>query len=196
MKGKSVDIREVVFNNRSYTPIPLIVIVLILAEPTWTSFILGAFIALSGEFLRIWGVSHAGSATRTTSGAGGNELITSGPFAIIRNPLYLGNFFITIGFAIASWAWMPWMLLVVIVLFGLQYWLIVSLEEEYLSRHFGYMYQKYKNHVPRFFPRLSPWNDRQRRSGNWREAFRSERSTLTSFITFLVVLWARWRLFS
>lgn len=191
-----MDIREVVFNNRSYTPIPLILIVLILASPTWPAFLLGLGIALLGEMLRIWGVSHAGSATRTTSGAGGDDLITSGPFAYVRNPLYLGNFLITIGFTVASWAWMPWMLILVILLFGIQYWLIISLEEEYLSQHFGYKYQLYKNHVGRFLPRMVPWPDRDPRSGNWRAALRSEKSTLTSFVTFALVLWLRWKLFS
>ncbi len=191
-----MDIREVVFNNRSYTPIPLILALLILAHPTPTSFWLGLLIALAGELLRIWGVSHAGSATRTTSGAGGDELITSGPFAVVRNPLYLGNFLISIGFTVAAWAWMPWMLLLVFVLFVFQYGLIVSLEEEYLQKKFGPVYERYKNHVPRFLPRLRPWADADRRRANWKAAFRSEKSTLTSFVSFALILWARWKLFS
>ncbi len=191
-----MDIREVVFNNRSYTPIPLILALLILAHPTAAVFWLGLVVALLGEFLRIWGVSHAGSATRTTSGAGGEELITSGPFAYVRNPLYLGNFLISLGFTIAAWAWMPWMFLLVLALFGIQYGLIISLEEEYLQKKFGPIYERYKNHVPRFFPRWRPWADADKRHANWKAAFRSEKSTLTSFLSFAILLWFRWKLFS
>ncbi len=191
-----MDIREVVFNNRSYTPIPLILALLILAQPTAEAFWPGLALALLGELLRIWGVSHAGSATRTTSGAGGDELITSGPFAYVRNPLYLGNFLISLGFTIAAWAWMPCMFLLVLVLFGVQYGLIISLEEEYLQKKFGPIYERYKNHVPRFFPRLRPWADADKRPANWKAAFRSEKSTLTSFVSFAILLWFRWKLFS
>ncbi len=191
-----MDIREVVFNNRSYTPIPLILALLILAHPTPVSFWPGLVVALAGELLRVWGVGHAGSATRTTSGAGGDELVTSGPFAYVRNPLYLGNFLISLGFTIAAWAWMPWMFLLVLVLFGIQYGLIISLEEEYLQKKFGPRYERYKNHVPRFLPRLRAWPDAAARRANWRAALRSEKSTLTSFVSFAVLLWARWKLFT
>jgi protein-S-isoprenylcysteine O-methyltransferase Ste14 len=191
-----VDIREVVFNNRSYTPIPIIIVTLILAQPNWISFVLGILIALTGEAVRLWAVSHAGSATRTTSGAGGDELIMTGPFAHTRNPLYLGNFLLTIGLCIAAWPWMPWMLIIVIGLFIFQYSLIISLEEEYLRNKFSQLYQEYLQNVPRFIPRFKPYNSQQNRIPCFTKALRSERSTLTSLTVVSLLILLRWQVWS
>ena len=79
------------FTYRSYTPIPFVVVMLVFAYPNIWSLTAGFIIALAGELIRLWGVSWAGSETRTTGGVGGTYLIVSGPFAHLRNPLYLGN---------------------------------------------------------------------------------------------------------
>ena len=126
-----MDIRKFFFDNRSYTPIPLIIAVLILAQPTWNTFLIGISISVVGELIRIRAVAHAGSATRTTSGAGGEELVMTGPYAFMRNPLYLGNFLMASGLCIAAWPWMPWMLLLLFVLFVVQYAFIISLEKNF-----------------------------------------------------------------
>ena len=55
------------------------------AQPTIQSLIIGFVTALIGEIVRFWGVSWAGSETRTTDGAGGTFLIISGPFSYVRN---------------------------------------------------------------------------------------------------------------
>ena len=110
-------VREFLFNYRSYTPIPILIVMLILATPTPASLITGFVIALSGEFTRIWAVKHAGGATRTTSGVGGSVLITHGPYGMTRNPLYVGNFLLSTGLVIMAWAWMPYLLLLFWVLF-------------------------------------------------------------------------------
>ena len=63
-------IRESFFKYRSYTPIPIILAAIILAETTWISYLIGFLIAASGEIIRIWAVAFAGSATRTTGEVG------------------------------------------------------------------------------------------------------------------------------
>lgn len=189
-----MDIRKFFFDNRSYTPIPLIIAVLILAHPTWHTFLTGIAISVVGELIRVWAVAHAGSATRTTSGAGGEELVMTGPYAFIRNPLYLGNFFMASGLCIAAWAWMPWMLLLLIVLFVIQYALIINLEEEYLRNNFGDIYRTYVQNVPRILPKLMPYNSGQERFPSLQKALHSERSTLTSFISVSLLIFLRWQL--
>ncbi|HEX9935118.1 MAG TPA: methyltransferase, partial [bacterium] len=129
-----MDFRLLFFKYRSYTPIPMILAVLILARPTMVSFFFGLGIVLLGEAVRFWGVLYAGSATRTTDRAGAGRLVTDGPFAHMRNPLYTGNFILSFGLLIMCWAWMPWMAVVFIFLFGLQYSHIVKLEEEFLLK--------------------------------------------------------------
>ena len=191
-----MDIRQFFFNFRSYTPIPLIIAVLILAEPNWISFPVGIGIAILGEIIRILSVAHAGSATRTTSGAGGDELVMTGPYAYLRNPLYLGNFLMTAGLCIAAWPWMPWLLVITVVLFLVQYSLIINLEEEYLAKTFSQTYQKYKENVPRIIPRFPKYASGQDRLPSLKKAFRSEKSTLTSFFVVSLFIFLRWQIWS
>ena len=55
-----------IFKYRSYTPIPFLLIMFFYANPNIWSILIGLIIALTGEAIRIWGVSWAGSETRTT----------------------------------------------------------------------------------------------------------------------------------
>lgn len=187
-----MDIREFFFNYRSYTPIPLLIAMLILADPTPATLIGGFAIALTGELLRLWAVRHAGGATRTTSGVGGSVLITSGPFAYVRNPLYLGNFLLTTGLVLMAWAWMPWLLLLLWLLFLLQYGLIISREEEYLRGQFGAQYEEYVQKVPRFLPRLAPFKRQAVQVMSWLSAIKVEKNTLMSFLLVSAAVLVRW----
>src|SRR5215831_1478475 len=92
-----MDIRQRLFQYRSYSPIPFLVVMIVFAHPTPLSLVTGGAMVLAGEFLRLWGVSIAGSETRTTGPVGGTFLITTGPFSYVRNPLYLGNMLMYIG---------------------------------------------------------------------------------------------------
>src|SRR4030042_4519911 len=173
-------IRHFFFKYRSYTPIPLVIVALVFAVPSWVSFFTGFGMMLTGEWIRFRGVAYAGSATRTTGGAGGDRLITSGPFAYVRNPLYLGNFFLSSGVLVMSWALMPYMALFFFLLFALQYTLIVNLEEEYLAKRFGAEYEAYCSSVRRWIPRLIPYKGEETFSPNLKKALRSERNTFQS----------------
>ncbi len=189
-----MDIRQIFFNYRSYTPIPLLIFLLIFAHSTAYSFWLGLAIVLFGESIRLWAVQHAGGATRTTDGVGGEELITHGPFAYVRNPLYLGNFLLGNGIVIMAWAWMPWMLLVFWAVFLLQYGMIISLEEDYLQGRFGETYMQYKREVPRVLPRLSPFRKQDVQVMPFKRALRTERDTLLAYVLISVAIYLRWKL--
>jgi len=172
-------IREWLFRHRSYTPVPLVVAMLLFAKPTAASFAWGLPMALLGEALRLWGVSLAGSSTRVTGGVGAIELVTSGPFAHVRNPLYLGNILLYVGMGIASNALFPWLQTAGLLWFAFQYSAIVGLEEDYLRTRFGDAYARYCAAVPRFIP--SP----RRYDGggpqpelSWARGLRSDRSSL------------------
>ncbi len=140
------------FESRSYTPIPFLIVMLIFAHPTVYSIIIGFLIAIIGETFRLWGVVYAGSETRTTGSVGGTYLVVSGAFAYLRNPLYLGNILLYTGIGIMSMALFPYLQIVALLFFYFQYRLIISEEEKYLEKTFGEAYATYKKNVPRLIP--------------------------------------------
>src|SRR5437867_6762129 len=99
-----MDIRQRLFQYRSYTPIPFLLVMMMFAHPTLTSLLTGFCFLCAGESLRLWGVAIAGSETRTTGPVGGTYLITTGPFSHVRNPLYVGNILIYLGLGVMSFA--------------------------------------------------------------------------------------------
>jgi protein-S-isoprenylcysteine O-methyltransferase Ste14 len=184
-------IAGVLFRLRGYTPIPLVLGSLVVAHVTARSALVGTICVLTGESLRLWGVSHAGSATRTRE-IGAPFLVTSGPYAYTRNPLYIGNLFMTCGFIIVANVWMPFMLAAVLGAFALQYGLIVRLEESRLDALFGETYRAYRRDVPRFGIRLTPYAYRSPRSGRLSMALISEKRTFQTTALLFVLFGLRW----
>jgi len=164
---------------------------LVFAEPTISSILIGLMIVLTGEAIRFWGVSIAGSETRTTGTVGGTYLITSGPFAYVRNPLYVGNMLLYAGVGVMSMALFPWLLIVAVGWFYLQYYLIVTKEEEYLAVRFGPAYDHYRKHVGRFIPRVTTYvsPNPPPKVMSTRDGIASERRTFQAIllVTLLVV---------
>lgn len=190
-----MDIRNFFFKYRSYTPIPLALLIIFYANPTWPQWLLGLAILALGELIRLNAVRHAGGATRTTR-VGAPELCMSGPYAHVRNPLYVGNMIIYTG--IVFFAGSPnlsAMLLLTWAFFTIQYWLIVNLEEETLLKLFGAEYETYRQLVPALFPRILPWDSgTNREPASWRKTFRTEKRTLQNISLILIVIFIRWLL--
>jgi protein-S-isoprenylcysteine O-methyltransferase Ste14 len=179
---------------RSYTPIPFLVLMERYAQPTVVTMALGFFLVAAGEFSRIYGVAYAGSLTRVTGSVGAPEVIVSGPFAHVRNPLYVGNMLTYLGIGIMSNALFPWLLLAALAWFSFQYYHIVMAEEGFLEKEFGAVYLEYKRSVPRFIPRFPVYVNpiQSKQLANWKEAIHSERRTfqaLSLVLVILVVLW-------
>jgi len=188
-------LRQKLFQYRGYMPIPFLLAMIVFAQPTNVTMLVGFVIAALGEFTRFWGVAYAGSLTRVTGSVGAPEVIVSGPFAHVRNPLYVGNILTYVGVGVMSNALFPWLVIGAFVWFVFQYVLIVQLEEEFLEGHFGEPYLVFKRNVPRFIPRVSPYRAEAHQPPHWDEAVRSERRTfeaLALVMAILVVLWI-WR---
>ncbi len=187
-----MDLRASVFAARSYTPIPLLIAVLIMAESTVLTFVGGGLLVVLGESIRLWAVGYAGSATRTRH-VGAPSLITNGPYGRVRNPLYVGNLILSLGLCVMAWAWMPYMLGIFLAAFGIQYGLIVSLEEESLRKTFGEAYDDYAGAVPRFLPRLTEYaGGGEPAPYDFAAALRSERRTFQSTAAVVAALIVRW----
>ena len=182
---------ELLFRIRGYTPIPFFTVALILAKPQKDLITFGIILITFGEFLRIWGVSYAGGSTRTRK-VGAPVLVTNGPYAYLRNPLYLGNLFIYTGAIIAMGGWLPYLMWIVILFFSLQYMFITRLEENKLIELFGDKYLDYKNAVPSYFPRLSAYPNRTHIQPEVISALKSEKSTFINIILLTILFILRW----
>jgi protein-S-isoprenylcysteine O-methyltransferase Ste14 len=190
-----MEFRQLLFKNRSYIPIPFLIVMVIFAEPTVVSMMYGFVLVVLGEYFRLWGVAIAGSETRTTGPVGGTFLVTTGPFAYVRNPLYLGNMLIYIGIGTMSFALFPWLMIVAFIYFYMQYSLIVSLEEEHLAQKFGEEYERYTKSVPRFFPSLIPYKrgSNEQPELDWKRGFISEKRTLQAIVLLMILLAVIWQ---
>jgi protein-S-isoprenylcysteine O-methyltransferase Ste14 len=81
-----------------------------------------------------------------------HALVTSGPFAWVRNPIYLAIFTMQLAFAVAFGHWRA--LIVGVPLYWLGTWLRVAQEEKLLRAQFGEAYDAYARRVKRFIPGL------------------------------------------
>jgi protein-S-isoprenylcysteine O-methyltransferase Ste14 len=182
-----VSIGEKLFTWRDYTPIPLIFLVLFTAEPSVRSATIGTLIIMAGELLRIYSVAFIGSVSRTrnTTSAGAN-LITSGPFSWMRNPLYVGNFLITLG--IAVFGAVSWVVLIAVLAFAFQYHCIVKYEEELLKKKFGQTYMTYMQDVPAWLPNKTPSLEGLEWPDTFTPALKSEKRTLSAVAIMLLAL--------
>ena len=153
-----MDIRNIFFKFRSYTPIPIALAIIYNSQPILPFNILGILLIAIGEIIRINAVRYAGGATRTRN-VGAPSLCTSGPYSHTRNPLYWGNIIIYAGVAfLGGGQWMWHLVSIIIIFFIVQYYFIISLEEETLKLKFGEEYESYIKNVPKLLPKLIPWD--------------------------------------
>lgn len=181
-----------IFSYRSYTPIPFLIVMLAFQKATIESMIIGFIISLIGEGFRLWGVSVAGSETRTTGGVGGSFLVVTGAFAYVRNPLYLGNILLYLGIGVMSMSLFPYLQIGALIFFYIQYKFIIGEEEKYLEKTFGNQYEEYRNNVPRFLPRLTSFKNPgiEQPEYDIKKGLKSETRSLQAFamVTILLVV--------
>ncbi len=109
--------------------------------PQWP----GILVCFFGASIRYWASGYLRKDTRPAVG---------GPYAHVRNPLYLGTYLMALG---TAWAIENYILLAVVtVAFAVIYHFIILDEEVKLRRIFGQPYLTYSALVPRFFPRPLP----------------------------------------
>ena len=110
-----------------------------LALPTRSSLIIGVPVSLAGLLLRAWAAGHL---------AKNRELATGGPYAYIRNPLYVGTLLVAAGLVIATRR------VELAILFGavfsFVYLPVIQNEEQHLRNLFP-SFGDYANKVPPLF---------------------------------------------
>ncbi len=176
-----------VFSHRLVLALCAVVVGALLIRPEplapWAAALSIALIA-AGLGLRAWAAGCAGGHTRSTV-IEAPALITSGPYAHVRNPIYVGS--ILAGFGMAGLTGDPWMLPLCAVAFVILYATIVPAEERFLGEAFGDKYEAYARAVPRLIPRLTPWAGRLQTPFRWRCVLR-ESSTAGILIGVAIIL--------
>ena len=188
------------FRHRTSLPLPVAIAILTLrigeAPPSLVLVGAGVAITIVGELIRLWGVHHIGAISRTRSERLG-PLVASGPFALVRNPLYVGNIALWVGFALA--ARLLWLAPVILVLLALEYHAIVRWEETLLESRLGREYRDYAARVPRWVPTFNRGDRKERREDDllekdWRKTLFSERGTLITIALGYLLLWLKLQL--
>jgi protein-S-isoprenylcysteine O-methyltransferase Ste14 len=111
------------------------------ARPSWTSVAIATALAASGITVR---ALASGQVKKD------RELATIGPYAYVRNPLYLGSIILAIGFGIAARD--LWIAVILVLFFLLVYVPVIRGEEKYLRAQFP-GYAAYTERVPSLLPR-------------------------------------------
>ena len=150
------------------------------------NWIVGALLIVPGELIRLAGVAAAGTVTRRRS-RDVQRLVTYGIFGWVRNPLYVGNFLIWMGFVVISGV--PWLVPLAIVVFAVEYYFIVAYEEGVLESIFGREYLAYKKTTPRWIP--NPPKSRESGPHHWGEAWKSETSTFLQYVALVMAFAAK-----
>ena len=110
----------------------------------------GYALMVAGSLWRVWCLTFIG-------GTKDGVLTTTGPYSIVRNPLYVGSFLGVIGFGLA--VRLPLLPVVLLVMFAALYPAVVANEEKRLVELFGDTYRRYRDATPCWFPRWSLYTE-------------------------------------
>ena len=144
--------REWIFKMRGGLWTLLFLIILFTAKKTSINQVLIALaFIIFGQLWRFWAVGFIGLYRGENVKA--QKLATKGPYALMRNPLYFGNFLIGLGWGIIAG-------LHAVIIFILSFYVLYNLaiiphEEKFLRNKFGIEYESYCGRVKRFFPVFS-----------------------------------------
>ena len=166
---------------RFYFAWPFATFIALTAKTTALGFWLGIPVIVSGEALRVWSQGHIEKRTR---------LANSGPYAYVRNPLYLSNYLIGLGFVLIFSN--LWILLIYSIGFFILYQGTIREEENFLLGEYQDSYQDYFKRVPRFFPTLEAYPNRSNQNFTWQLVWRhGEHVTFLTILLLVISLYLR-----
>ncbi len=132
--------------------IPLPWLYVQLWPPGYWPFWLGAAVTVAGLLFAVWAREHLGTNwSRSVTIKQGHELITTGPYAVVRHPIYTGILTGFLGMAIAISQVRGF---IVFVLIFLVFWLKLRMEEEWMRSQFGDTYATYARKTAALVPYL------------------------------------------
>ncbi|MFW6081808.1 MAG: methyltransferase family protein [Desulfosalsimonas sp.] len=130
---------------------PLILAVFILILPLLDKkwFLPGLVVSVLGEMIQLWCFATIKTQKRLT---------TQGPYMFVRNPMYIGRFFLVFGVLMMTGN--PAVMLACIIIYYFYMTNRVNREEKVLSELFGQDYEKYCRQVRPYIPTINSYFDR------------------------------------
>ena len=116
----------------------------------------GSVVAIFGQLIQTWAGSHLHKDIVFT---------ISGPYSHVRNPMYIGRFFLMLGFVIMIWQ--PYITAAFVLLYALYAHMRVNREEDRLKEIFAPNYQHFCGEIGRWLPRLKPYSKSESRRASW-----------------------------
>lgn len=135
---------------RLWAAYPFAVLYIVFAYKRGIGLMPGVWFVIAGLLVRCWAAGYIKKI---------RVLTTAGPYAFVRNPLYVGNFLMGLGFCL----FVPDLILslIYVILFSFLYIGTMNKEEALLTDLFKEEYVEYKNKVPAFIPRIIPYTGKQ-----------------------------------
>jgi protein-S-isoprenylcysteine O-methyltransferase Ste14 len=147
--------------------------------------LIGLALFLSGYFLRMAARSY-----KAQLNPDGKTLVTKGPYALTRNPMYLGTLLIGLGIIILILRWW-WGSVIFLIIYLSIYIPQINIEEKKLSDFFGGSFEAYCRNTPRFFPGVRSFtrpDSRIKFKLSWAKPELSSFLTASAFV-FLIKIW-------
>jgi len=156
------------------------------ANVTIPRLVAGGLIGTAGFMLRIWASGYQWHNIARPSPDARTGLITAGPYAYLRHPIYLGMLLLTVGVFLAFGSWLA-AVLVLIPTFMLNLWQ-ANYEQAFLIDKFGDEARRYCAQVPRFWPKV--WAPYAIRNGTFSltQGLKYDIGPLSAFVCFIVAL--------
>ncbi len=184
---------DFLFKYRSFTPIPLIIIVFIFFKPQINPennvllLIAGLFVMSSGEFIRVIsvGFSFTGTSGRENF-LRADSLNVSGIYSVVRNPLYIGNLLIYSGLLILYsniYAHIFFDIFMIV-----QYYFIILSEQDFLQNTYGIEYSEYKKNVNSILPKFGNYMKPENKFDRMKVIFKENDSVFNALIIFGIII--------
>lgn len=147
----------------------------------------GALLAALGMVLRVWGTAYIGPVAVNNRRMQAPQLVADGPYRYVRNPLYLGSWFML---AAIAFLMPPTGALVAMPLISLFLLRLVLGEEAFLAAEIGEPYRAYRRAVPRLIPRLRSNLPSNVQTPHWLPALGTELNSISVFVVLAVISWS------
>jgi protein-S-isoprenylcysteine O-methyltransferase Ste14 len=161
------------------------------AQPSWAHGVAWqaacVSVSLFGLAVRVWTVGRVPEDTsrRSTRERQASSLNRTGPYSVVRHPLYLGNFGMWLGLTMAPGVW--WLAAIVSLAYALYYERIMFAEEQFLHERFGQEYLDWTAQTPAIIPDFRRWQPADL-PFSWRTVLRREYASAFALVVAFTLL--------